>query len=333
MTKYIITTLFVLTLSAGANAEALSFAPNYWQYCPSITVDLMLGMVDSWTGSQVSQLQMFLAQDRSIYPLGMVTGYFGYNTKSAVQNFQSRYGIANARSAGYGVVGPQTRNLIRSLCSGGGTYPPQPEYCTLEYQPVCGQKMTCPSCTNTYGGVPCVGCYLMQKTYSNTCLLNKDGATLLHYGACSGTGGTTNRPPTVSSFSGPTTLNTNQLGTWYIRANDPENGQLTYDVDWGDRLYYAYDTASAQRSSFTQSTTFQHSYTRAGTYTVTITVRDNAGNTVLSSTTVRVDDTYYYQYQQPYYWDYNNYYDNYYYDWNWQNPYGGSNWNNWQWQY
>ncbi len=218
-------------------------------------------------------------------------------------------------------------------------YPPyNPSYCTTEYNPVCGQKMACPTCGN-YGSIPCVGCYLQNRTYSNVCLLNQDGARLIHYGEC-GSGGSANRPPTISSFSGPTTLNVNEQGTWRISANDPENGQLTYDIDWGDHLYYVNDTVSNQRSSFTQSTTFQHSYARAGTYTVSIIVKDSAGKTVKSTTTVRVNEVYYPQpvpQPWPYYYDYSNYYDNYYdnyyYDWSWQNqnPYGWGAWNTWDW--
>ena len=131
-----------------------------------------------------------------------------------------------------------------------------------------------------------------------------------------------NRPPVITSFSGPTTLRINQSGTWTIRANDPENGNLTYDIDWGDEpVYRILSDNVASGSSFTQRTTFQHSYSQAGTYTVTITVRDNAGKTTTSTATVRVGENNYW-YPQPYnpnpWWNYYYNYDNYYnyYDYN-----------------
>lgn len=76
---------------------------------------LELGM----RGNDVSSLQTFLAQDSTIYPQGLVTGYFGGLTKSAVSNFQSRNGIQTA-----GRVGPATLPVINAQMSfgmGGGT--------------------------------------------------------------------------------------------------------------------------------------------------------------------------------------------------------------------
>lgn len=75
-----------------------------------LTRQLQLGM----RGSDVSSLQMFLAQDNTIYPQGLVTGYFGSLTKSAVSNFQARNGISTV-----GRVGPQTLAVINSQMAGG----------------------------------------------------------------------------------------------------------------------------------------------------------------------------------------------------------------------
>lgn len=55
------------------------------------------------TGSDVSSLQTFLAQDAVLYPEGLVTGYFGSLSFSAVSRFQTRNGIASV-----GRVGPVT---------------------------------------------------------------------------------------------------------------------------------------------------------------------------------------------------------------------------------
>lgn len=59
------------------------------------------------TGSDVSILQRFLAKDPTIYPQGLVTGYYGYLTKAAVSNFQSKNGISSV-----GRVGPATLPVL-----------------------------------------------------------------------------------------------------------------------------------------------------------------------------------------------------------------------------
>lgn len=99
---------------------------------------------------------------------------------------------------------------------------------------------------------------------------------------------TTNKPPTISGFSGPTTLSVNQTGTWTIQASDPENGQLSYSIRWGDEVnVYPIAAMSAERA-FTQTTSFTHSYAKAGTYTVSIVVQDPHGKTAEAKSTVVV---------------------------------------------
>lgn len=73
--------------------------------------------------SDVTNLQDFLKDNSSIYPEGLVTGYFGGMTRSGVQRFQTLYGIVSSGSAastGYGRVGPSTRDKINSLINNGG---------------------------------------------------------------------------------------------------------------------------------------------------------------------------------------------------------------------
>lgn len=65
-------------------------------------------------GNDVSTLQSFLATDTTIYPQGLVTGYYGFLTKAAVSNFQSRNGIPSV-----GRVGPITLVAINNQMAGG----------------------------------------------------------------------------------------------------------------------------------------------------------------------------------------------------------------------
>jgi peptidoglycan hydrolase-like protein with peptidoglycan-binding domain len=66
------------------------------------------------SGADVTALQTFLAQDRVIYPQGKVTGYFGFLTKSAVSNFQSRNNLTAD-----GISGARTNAVINFQMSNG----------------------------------------------------------------------------------------------------------------------------------------------------------------------------------------------------------------------
>lgn len=75
-----------------------------------LTFTLRRGSTDAMTNGEVSKLQRFLAENRDIYPEGLVTGYFGVLTEAAVKRFQNQNGIASI-----GIVGPQTRAAIKRL--------------------------------------------------------------------------------------------------------------------------------------------------------------------------------------------------------------------------
>lgn len=78
--------------------------------------------------------------------------------------------------------------------------------------------------------------------------------------------------PVISGVSGPQSLNVNQTGTWTVKASSSNGGNLSYSVDWGDRLYALESSTSPTTKTFQQSATFTHSYTGTGTYTPTFTV-------------------------------------------------------------
>jgi len=67
------------------------------------------------TSNEVTRLQTLLASDPTVYPEGLVTGYFGKLTRQAVQKFQEKYGVATAAAAGYGSVGPMTRAMLSKV--------------------------------------------------------------------------------------------------------------------------------------------------------------------------------------------------------------------------
>lgn len=96
-----ITALFVLVLLTSmttANAATLYS-------------ELQLGM----SGAEVTTLQNFLASDTTIYPEGLVTGYFGVLTQNAVKRYQTQHGIPAV-----GRVGPMTLASINGGFGGSG---------------------------------------------------------------------------------------------------------------------------------------------------------------------------------------------------------------------
>lgn len=81
-----------------------------------------------------------------------------------------------------------------------------------------------------------------------------------------------NPPPTISGVSGSNVLLVGRRGNWEIHATDPEGEALMYSVHWGD------ETLSPPPDPvFTSGNIFEHTYSRAGPYQVTFSVRDQAG--------------------------------------------------------
>ncbi len=99
----------MITLSVIGVVSLLMFSLAVTASAATLTRQLEVGS----RGQDVSDLQAFLAQDVTIYPQGLVTGYFGPLTFSAVSNFQVRNGIANV-----GRVGPITMAAINAQMGG-----------------------------------------------------------------------------------------------------------------------------------------------------------------------------------------------------------------------
>ena len=92
-----------------------------------------------------------------------------------------------------------------------------------------------------------------------------------------------NKAPIITGVKSPVSLSVNEQGTWYVSAYDPDGTYLSYSVMWGDEgetPVYKVETGS--------SATFEHSYAKAGTYTVIFIVKDSQGASVQNSARVVV---------------------------------------------
>jgi PKD repeat protein len=99
------------------SAPSTPSTPSQLVVCP--VLDRVLAF-DS-QGDDVTQLQQFLSQE-GVFD-GTATGYFGAQTRAAVQKWQAQQGIVSsgdASSTGFGTVGPATRRWISRHCSVGG---------------------------------------------------------------------------------------------------------------------------------------------------------------------------------------------------------------------
>lgn len=91
---------------APAPAPAPTPAPTPAPAAFNITSDLTVGA----SNNEVAQLQAYLATDKSLYPEGLVTGYFGPATQRAVKRFQEKQGLPSV-----GRVGPATRAKLAEV--------------------------------------------------------------------------------------------------------------------------------------------------------------------------------------------------------------------------
>src|SRR3989344_5574339 len=230
-------------------------------------------------------------------------------------------------TTGYGVVGPATRAKIRELCGTPTSppipVPPPPSISLTITNPLDGHLWTIGD-TQTFkwstngisnaanGYIDLVGSSGTYRVYNGQ---NKGGFTwdvgivnesYIPTGAYSvkivmdnigdivgpltiAPRGSTNLPPTISGVSGPTVLNIGQSGTWSVNARDPENGLLTYSVNWGDNEPIGSGVAgAAQLLPASQTATFTHTYTRQGVFNPIFTVTDNGGLSERTSVSVNV---------------------------------------------
>ena len=109
----------LLALATFAFVSILMFGIAYVASAATLTSTIGPGS----RGTNVTNLQSYLASNPSFYPEGFVTGYYGVLTTSAVQRFQAYYGIVSSGTVagtGYGNVGPITLAKLNSLMGSTG---------------------------------------------------------------------------------------------------------------------------------------------------------------------------------------------------------------------
>ena len=174
-------------------------------------------------------------------------------------------------------------NIVNALDSysidfGDGTSGTWQNNCAYGYG-ACGL----PTATHTYA---VSGTYVAKlKNLHIQCLVapcNPEtvSAVTIQVGGSSGGGA-----PSISGLDAPTSLAVGQTGTWTVRLNTTNTGNLSYSVVWGDEQWGA-TTGIGQSSaspSIAASGTFTHAYQNAGTYTPRFTVSNSSGSAQTSA--------------------------------------------------
>ena len=231
--------------------------------CVYINNNLRYRDMDIYKSNEVSELQDFL-QTKG-YLNNEPTGYFGLLTLSAVRSFQ----MANNISA-TGYVGPVTRAKIQAL--------------------TCGQVPQEQICCEIFG----YGAYMIKtsSTYEmmsrNQCTTGAGftggGRNIVNNSYCA-----SSSVPVISGTQGPQNLKVNETGTWRILATDSNGGDLSYSVDWGDIPSARSNISSDLHYLPTQQfSSFTHSYTQVGNYTVVFNVMNSVGRSASTSLSVNV---------------------------------------------
>jgi len=165
---------------------------------------------------------------------------------------------------------------------GDGTSGSFQNNCKLGYG-ACGL----PTANHTYFASGTYTATLKKVTAFTNCINCGDNAIYETVGTVTITvgGSTGGGVPSITGLDAPTTLAVGQTGTWTVRLNTTNTGNLSYSVVWGDENWgmRPIDALYAAAPSIAASGTFTHAYQSAGTYTPKFTVSNSSGSAQTSA--------------------------------------------------
>jgi hypothetical protein len=190
-----------------------------------------------------------------------------------------------------GISGPTSLTVnqkgtwtVTAKDSGGGTLLYKVSWGDLDYAPL----LTQPTEESNYSGV-------FSHSYTHAGVVQKPTFTVTNSAGKSAEKSISvnveavkSTTPVITGISAPNFLSVNQVGSWKVNAYDPNNGSLTYSVNWDSAPCYPRTTCISQQSS-QQSGTFSHSYSQAGVYLITFKVTNSIGESAEKSVGVFIE--------------------------------------------
>lgn len=245
------------------------------------------------TGEDVKALQTFLSQFPDIYPEGLVTGYYGALTESAVKKWQEKQGIESV-----GVVGPKTLARINEIFDQGagqsGTVPSGLLTAPgIEKKVATTSDATIPATTST-STLPSATTTPASATTTASTTATTTTATTETSQSQSGVGvsvsPTTQAQTTTTSStstdttapSAPTSLSASAVSSSQISLSWTASTD-TVGVT-GYKIYRGGTQIATEAATSTSATTYSDTGLQASTaYTYTVAAYDAAGNTSAQS--------------------------------------------------
>lgn len=234
-------------------------------------------LVRGMSGDDVRDLQELLAQDPSIFPADLITGFFGRLTEEAIRKFQRKHGIE-----AIGIFGPKTQARLLALFVG------------RELPPGIIRRLGLETSTTTPGSGFLTICHIPPGNTSNkqTLVIGVPalGAHLAHgdtVGVCAGSGTGTTTPPTpdtiapmLLSISASSTASTTAQVLW--TTNEAASSKVWFGTS--TPLMLDGMTSNVFNGTFVTSHLLGLAgLTASTTYQYVVESRDPANNTATSS--------------------------------------------------
>ncbi len=263
-------------------------------WCHNFNKNLSAGV----SNEEVASLHTVLKKEGfDIFDEEKANKEFGESTASAISGFQQKYASEILTPLGLkystGILGKSTRAKLNKLFGCNIKATPQP-FCspistTCEASTA---KIVCPAGLDDKGcPYPCkctpVACTQEAKVCPDGTSVSRI-APSCEFASCPDQ--TTNQTPIIYSIGGPTFLKVGETGTWTIKASDPEEKMLVYSVVWGDEAVGTAQLSPLQPTSYVQTASFSHSYSKSAIYNPTFTVADESGLGAKTSISVKVGE-------------------------------------------
>jgi PKD repeat protein len=273
-----------------------------------ICLPILRQLVRGSSGSDVTNLQDFLRQEGVF--TGDSTGFFGAQTEAALEKWQAREGIVasgDARTTGFGAVGPRTRLVIKNRCGQNDALVASPRQGSapltvtfnaktasinsgisyvLNFGDGTSQPISSNGCNDPAAGA-CAestgithtyttnGTYTAKLTETNPSGSKDIGTANIFVGPI-----TASTSPKITGVTAPSALRAGQTGTWRV-VTALATGDTTFSVVWGDEnvVDQIAGLAGLSPSSVQHSDTFTHAYAAPGDYSPRFTATNAVGST------------------------------------------------------